>query len=80
MIENRGSGVRFTVGVALKIQGKFRFVVIEFPNFSVRSLTVAAQFRSDCLSAQLPYPVPLCNLFSSLRVCTPALMVRYVLA
>jgi hypothetical protein len=34
-----------TVGVAtywpgrtLKIQGKFRFVVIEFPNFSVRSL------------------------------------------
>jgi hypothetical protein len=48
-----GSIPSLTVGVALKIQGKFRFVVIEFPNFSVRSLTVAAQFGSGYLPAQL---------------------------
>jgi hypothetical protein len=28
-------------------------MVIEFPNFSIRSLTVTAQFRSGCLPAQL---------------------------
>ena len=58
MIQKRkgraGSIPSLTVGVALKIQGKFRFVVIEFPNFSVRGpFTVAAQFRSGYLPAQL---------------------------
>jgi hypothetical protein len=76
-----------TVGVAtywpgrtLKTLGTFHFVVVEFPNIGVRSLTVAAQFRPGLLSRAVVLDGPItATLFSSLRVSTQAFMPRYVL-